>query len=345
MKEVFTSDLHFHNYKNNKKNVPVDEIFKVWDQIEDYCLKNKIKRIRILGDTFHIRGKIIVSIFNRVSDRFEETTKKGIEICILSGNHDHIYDENETSIHTLKKIDGIRLLDNTSDIVDNCNFISVPYIANKNKLYEILDLIKTVNGKTNILLTHGTIKNSMLTDRKKAEDGIDIDKLKKFDLVLAGHIHHPQRLFNNVGIELGSPLCHNKKDIGSKQRGFWVLDCESARFELIPTEHPKFYTYNINSENDLDSILNLVNKKDYLFLNVSSKIDSLEKLLKKASGYNVEFNIEQKQKTQTRLDVTLEDSEDKIIENYITKYAVGFNQDLLHKISSELLIEYKATES
>lgn len=347
-KILFTADLHFHNYKNASKRITMDNILDVIDQAVEYCLKNNIKRICILGDLFHIRGKIIVSVFNRVHDKLEEVAKKGIKISLLSGNHDHVYNEAEktSAVYSLQKIEGVELLDWEQFTIGNCDFVAVPYISKRSNFESALGDYARGKSKYRILLTHGLIRGSMVGGGRVLDMGLDDKTFDDFDKVLSGHVHHPQKLCKGKVCMLGSPLCHDKKDMNSEDRGFWVLDCESASLDFVPTTYSRFVGFSVKSFEEIEENLATVNKGDFIYLSISESIDDLDKLLVKFKDYNIEYSFTYEEKPQLqRLDTSLEDSEEKIVQDYIDKYGEDFDKSFLTEIATELIEEYSVLEA
>jgi DNA repair exonuclease SbcCD nuclease subunit len=341
---VFTSDIHFHISKT-KDHIPLETIFDVIDQIVAYCIKNQIQRIWILGDLFHIRGKIPVVVFNKVYDKFKEITKLGINIGILSGNHDYVFDSSEstTSVYSLQQIDKVTLLDWEILKIENCSFICIPYLRNISLLKEKINYYKK-NIKTNrILLTHGTVRNSLMDNGIKNESGLENEDLTGFDLALVGHIHRPQKLADGKIIIPGSPLCHNKRDLNSPIRGFWVLNCTTLKISFVPTEHPKFYSFSISTKKELSEVLLKIKKSDFVYLNVLKEIDvNFDEIIEKFPRFNV-FYTSVSIPQENRLDISPGDSEEKIIENYIEKFGNGFDKEILKRCAKNLLDKFSTT--
>jgi DNA repair exonuclease SbcCD nuclease subunit len=86
MKRILTADLHIHSHFNNPIfiNIGVDYL----EHLGNYCFKNNIEEVDVLGDIFHISSKINVEIFIPVFEAFEKLYKRGIKINIIPGNHE-----------------------------------------------------------------------------------------------------------------------------------------------------------------------------------------------------------------------------------------------------------------
>lgn len=354
---AITSDIHFYSGRGNTKQVSEDEIFEVFNQIVQSCKEYNIKHLYILGDLFHVRGKIHTTTFNRVYDMFKEITASGIEIGLLSGNHDQVHndDEKTTSIYSLQEIKGISLINWKNFQHENCNFVGIPYVNTKAEYLASLEKCQVFLQKnmTNILFTHGVISGSAIGSGYSFSKSLGVDAgLESFNLVLAGHVHIPQILFKNKAIVTGSPLAHTKKDLSFPQvkdsptnnpRGFWIMDTETGELQLQPTVYNRFLKYNITSRNELDNILKNWNKRDFLFFTVDTpEIDTTDRLVTNYINDKIEWDFVCPTKdNEIRLDVDMGASEKEIVETFIDIKSEGYDKSLLLKIANELLEEYE----
>lgn len=344
MKILLTSDLHFHNYKSLKNNVSAENIFDVFNQMLCYCEKNEIKSIFILGDLFHVRGKLPTVTFNSVY-KFLKNINKAIDIYILSGNHDQVYDDDteNSSIYALEEIENVHVCDWKTYKIGGCQLICAPYIRDSSKLLSFIETV--VDGtRPNILLTHGTITGSKLANSIEME-GISPKEIPdSISKMFIGHIHHPQYLENKKIVVTGAPLCHDKGDMNS-ERGFWSLDCNTLDVEFISTEYAQFRSFYAETEEEVHSFLKQVKPVDftYVTLNYSMKKD-LTRLVDEYKQYNIEFILEAKSfEKENRLNVSIEDSFDKIMNTYIEKFGTDIDVGLTKQLSQEILQQVKET--
>ena len=353
-KVLFTADLHCHNYKDLSSRVSLDQIFDVLDQGVEYCLENDIDKLWILGDLFHIRGKIVVSVFNKVHDKLIEITKKGINIGILSGNHDHVYNEDSktSSIYTLHKIKGVDILDWQKITIGKCEFLGIPYVYPASRYPDALEehsFESSSSKNKKVLLTHGLLKGSVVGGGRTLTSNLDAEAFDCFDLVFSGHVHHPQKLFGDKALMLGAPLCHDKKDLNCEERGFWEFDCDSAEVTFVPTIYPKFQSFAVSSEADIKKIFKKVSTEDFIFITVLQKIEGFNDIRKQYASYKVDWELshDRREKAVARLSTTSANTEEEIVSDYIDKYIeeVGLNPKVLHKYADELLHEYRILSS
>lgn len=343
---AITSDLHLHKYKDENNHISFDTIIDVIYQMLESCTEEGVETLIIAGDLFHIRGKINSVVFNRVYDLFKEIVSDyGMSVFLLSGNHDHTFDEtgNTSSIYSLQEIQGVSVVDFKRVVVGKCEITFIPYLEPVSRITE--EVAKFTRNKKNkklykILITHGVVKDSVLPTGKIFEKGIDSSLLDYYDYVVAGHIHHPQKLYGDRVWIPGAPLCHNKKDIRSKGRGFLIFDTENINFIRIPTIHPRFILKRITNKKQLKTVIKKVKERDYLYLIIEEEIEDVENILKKRTGFVECDFVYNKESTEKRLSVSLCDTEEDIVNDYINKYCDTLDVKRLKKISKQLFSEY-----
>lgn len=345
MSEIaITADIHGHKYADEKNHISFDTIICVLYQIFQHCYDNNITTLIIAGDLFHIRGKIHSFVFNRIYDIFKEATENGLKIVIVSGNHDHTFNEDAqtSSIYSLKEIKGVRIADFERFTIENCEITCVPYIETQQDFDEaILEFDHEENDLKKILITHGIVKDAVLNNGRAFDKGIGGSLFSYYDRVVVGHIHHPQELRKGKLWIPGAPLCHNKKDVGSLNRGFSILNTKTGKMSRVETDHPQFVMERVKSKKKLLKVFSSTKDTDFLYLQILTRIPGIEKILKDREGFvEYEFCYEGAKK-EKRLDATLGDSEPEIVGDYIKKYAGDLNNKLLQKLSDKLFEEYE----
>lgn len=118
----------------------------------------------------------------------------------------------------------------------------------------------------NILLLHTDYPGAKDTDGVEvgSVENLNINVLSRFDLVLAGHIHKPQRLSKKVFM-VGAPIQQRRTDKDC-DLGYWKLYSDMS-MKFVPLEgFPKFI--DVDSSDDI--------KDDGNFYTVISKPVSLE---------------------------------------------------------------------
>jgi DNA repair exonuclease SbcCD nuclease subunit len=131
----------------------------------------------------------------------------------------------------------------------NIRVFGLPYLNHNLGVHEILQsLVSNIdNTKTNILLTHMDLPGLMDTDGREVNtfESPDIKEetlyelFGKFDLVLNGHIHLPQKKEPNI-LTIGAPLQMRKSD-SDAELGYWVIYREHQEFKELNLPKFKFF--------------------------------------------------------------------------------------------------------
>jgi len=88
---VITADLHCTNWKpfglplSDGINSRMKNCLNVLEEIFQYATKNKILKVFILGDIFHVRGRIETTVYDSVYSFIKNKARLGFEIYIVVG--------------------------------------------------------------------------------------------------------------------------------------------------------------------------------------------------------------------------------------------------------------------
>lgn len=125
----------------------------------------------------------------------------------------------------------------------------VPYIDNNVGLSEYLKKLKLDKNVKNILLLHTDYPGARDTDGREVDsvENLNVNTLNKFDLVLCGHIHKPQRLSKKVYM-IGAPNHQRRTDRGCKL-GYWEIYSDLSMKFIPLKEFPKFI--DVEKEDDI----------------------------------------------------------------------------------------------
>lgn len=188
----------------------------------------------IPGDVFHIRGKILVEVFNAVLGVFKWAVSQGVEIFVIPGNHDFAY--YDRPVHALEGLSqvGVRVI-TTSYIpfdsnLKNVMFVGLPYSVNEEEVREKLRHVgKEESYKAlTVGLFHCQIKGIAFESGFTSQEGISRKVFpKNLNLILNGHHHTPKKLSKRF-INVGSLLGHSFSDANSP-RGYWKIKIDGKR--------------------------------------------------------------------------------------------------------------------
>lgn len=217
-----------------------------------YLVKNGIRKVFILGDTWEDRKNLNVNALAAARRMFfERLEQMGIEVIAILGNHDVFY-RNTNEVNSMDIIessyDNIHVVEEYEEFkVGQKTFGMMSWVNNSN-LERNLARIEAAN--TNYLLGHFEIKNFEMTKGNVADKGFEPSIFTKYDLVLSGHFHIKNKIGNILYI--GNPFQTNWDDFAS-DRGFHVYDSDTDEFIFIKNTYETYDVIAYTDEFDLDT--------------------------------------------------------------------------------------------
>ena len=214
------------------------------------------------GDLFHKPESIDQDLAIFVAEQFDrlESNYPKFKMIYIDGNHD------------LKSVNRIDRITKGWPFVFHKNFMScvnltrikwcsygdyhiygVPYIDNNVGLSEYLKKLKLDKNVKNILLLHTDYPGAKDTDGREVDsvENLNVNILNRFDLVLCGHIHKPQRLSKKVYM-IGAPNHQRRTDRDCKL-GYWKIYSDLSMQFVHLKQFPKFV--DVESEEDINCLL------------------------------------------------------------------------------------------
>lgn len=279
-KIISCGDIHIRNLRRQEEYKQQLQLFI--DKCKEIASQYEEDEVRIVvaGDILH--NKIDISAeayiftvwFLRQLDKIAKT-------IVFAGNHD-------------MNMSNLSRLDPLSMIFSSCNFKQVYYL-DKELNYEsgtleddnivwclyssfdnftppcILDVrdyhFRSGIDDTNVRyvgLFHGELKSAKTDTGYASENGLSPEYFDGIDFGLLGHIHKRQCIkTNGVPLIYCGSLIQQDHGENISGHGFIVVDVETCEYESIdlPNEEYGFYTFTINSvddiDNDLEEIINL----------------------------------------------------------------------------------------
>ena len=254
------SDLHLNLWaKFNEGNTRTKNGF---DVIETLCKESeKHKDIPILfcGDMFHKPENIdqelalmAKSFFDGLVDKYPRQ-----RIYCIEGNHDL------KKVNTIGSINQgwISLFQNhvinvigpnvRLNIGPFCDFEvhGVPYLDHNVGLSEYLKNMRLDKDFKHILLLHTDYPGAKDTDDRRIDsvENLNLNTLSRFDLVLCGHIHKPQKLGKKVYM-VGAPM-HQRRTDRNCDMGYWKIYTDLSMKFVHLSKYPRFI--DVESEEDI----------------------------------------------------------------------------------------------
>lgn len=253
------SDLHINLWaKFNKDNKRTLDHFRVLELIAEACKKYDCEAL-FCGDFLHKPESIDQELAILIKNKLEKLWRKYPRFIIyaIEGNHD---------LKSINRIDDIksgwvRFFDNDRNIITlspkthpvyvyNARVFGIPYIDHNVGLSECIKSLRLDKDCKNILLLHTDYPGAKDCDGRVVDsvENLNLNVLDRFDLVLCGHIHKPQRLSKKVYM-VGAPLQQRRTDKDT-ELGYWkVYEDLSMEFVSLNQYFPRFI--DVESEDEI----------------------------------------------------------------------------------------------
>lgn len=244
------SDLHINDWaKFNENDTRTHNQMRI---LVSLLSKSYNERVPILfcGDLFHkpdiIRPELLNLIFH--DSLVIHTRYMGYPIMYaISGNHEinHISKIGEhpvswTRLFT-KMFPWLVCLDYCQFLIkDNIMIHGVPYVDHNIGLSKYLKEMKLDPKQKHILMLHTDYPGARDTDGREvgSVENLNLNVLDRFDLVLCGHIHKPQRLSKKVYM-IGAPIQQRRTDRDCDM-GYWKLYDDLSMTFVKLKGYPRF---------------------------------------------------------------------------------------------------------
>lgn len=309
---IVFSDTHLNLWsKFNADNKRTLYGFKVLLDINKECKKYKVPAL-FCGDLFHKPENMDQDLGWYWKNIHSHLYTEGTFRCkLISGNHGlkHISKIGEKPRSWESYIcDGkiFSCIDYQHFCIDRHNGIEVygvPYVDHNIGLNDYLKDLKLV-GKKNILLLHTDYPGAEDTDGRVVDsvENLNMNVLRKFDLVLCGHIHKPQRLSKKVYM-IGAPYQQRRTDRDCEM-GYWKLYSDLS-MKFVPLKgYPKFI--DVTSEDEIKDDGNyytVIPQKASIKEVVNHKITKQLSKKKLAHHYMKARGIKDKEKESLLIDI------------------------------------------
>ena len=244
------SDLHINDWaKFNENDTRTHNQMRI---LVSLLSKSYNERVPILfcGDLFHkpdmIRPELLNLIFH--DSLVVHSRYMGYPIMYaISGNHEinHISKIGEhpvswTRLFT-KMFPWLVCLDYCQVLIkDNIMIHGVPYVDHNIGLSKYLKEMKLNPKQKHILMLHTDYPGARDTDGREvgSVENLNLNVLDRFDLVLCGHIHKPQRLSKKVYM-IGAPIQQRRTDRDCDM-GYWKLYDDLSMTFVKLKGYPRF---------------------------------------------------------------------------------------------------------
>lgn len=238
---VNLTDTHLH-----EDNIPL--VIDIWKQAVKKCQELKINRIDFLGDFFTARKGQSLTVDEAGRTIMNHLVNEGIELNAISGNHDKIDLESESSyLDEYSHYKDFRIFKNVGRIDHIDGVVTtwfLPYFKESTVYFDKLDEIITLIAKEkkskvktkHILLTHIAVNGVRNNDGTVVENHLKGTQFSFFDKVFVGHYHNQSFIEPNI-YYIGSAYQANFGE--DENKGFTILYNDGSH-EFIQSKFKKF---------------------------------------------------------------------------------------------------------
>lgn len=251
-KPIFVAygDIHHEIWGQfNEGDRRIKESLRVEKEIYKAAAQMKVPKL-FLGDLLHrekhIGNRLLAYILPHYAKLWSSSSTPTYAI---TGNHDQseqntLDHQSPSYIRTFSKVfPGLKCVDFNSLQVGSTMIHGVPYLTHDMGLYEHLTTIELDSRNRNILMLHTTLPGSVDTDGREMENLTigkkTLAKIKKFDLVLVGHIHKPMILGKKKNIIQVGATNQQRKTDKDCELGYWIIYSDMTG-KFVPIKSAKF---------------------------------------------------------------------------------------------------------
>lgn len=227
MKLVF-SDLHL-------KPESLEVCLEVLKAIRVECVDSGIEQVLCLGDFFHLRYTIPVSILNKVATEFSLWRAAGLLLDIVPGNHDQVDIEGSNALEIFGDFDGFTV--HTEPAVCQ-NILYLPYRKDMEYLQSVISWGRTAGAR--YVAGHLPVRGAYMNNQIKDTEGVPGGAFRGFRRVLLGHYHKRQQFLNGVISYIGSPW-QTRADEHGQSKGWVLWDPDDNSFKYVDKVFGKRY--------------------------------------------------------------------------------------------------------
>ena len=235
MKILFTADLHINLHK---KNVPYDWAISRYHALFEHYLsmihEHNINLFVLGGDIFDKKPE-----FDELELYFELVNALQVKTIIYDGNHEATK-KGKTFFSNLITV--TELINPLVKVIDD---ITTIYGVDVVPFCKLQSINSEKHKKSNILLTH---VRGNIPPHVKAE--LDLEKLKAWDIVLAGDLHNHENTQENI-VYPGSPITTSFHRTEVKT-GVIILDTDTLEYKFERMYLPQLIRKRISSTDSID---------------------------------------------------------------------------------------------
>ena len=328
-RRVFFTDFHAHFFEDFAKPDPefVNDRFKAQLDTLQKCYdiaRENNAELDFGGDMFHKRGKIDDIVFNAVYDVVARNSD--VKTNLVRGNHDSRTNQTVTEhwLKTFQYLPHVTVYDTPGYSLDPENetlFFAIPYSDDTEYLKKCIEDFAEIakkSGKPSILVAHIGVDGSE-TGRysHRLEGAFKIGDLfpDVFTYVALGHYHKRQFLGGLDNVFYGGNTIQTSFAEEGQDKGVFLIDFEKGgQPEFIPIQNKKFITLTEIPANVQEIVDN-----NYVRFIIPQDLATEVEIFKEETD-NIRVEVQREYKSETRIDIGMESTEEQIVEAYCKEF-------------------------
>lgn len=238
-------DLHVKKSNLEKQK----QLFKDIEELDN-------EDIILTGDLLDTKSVVKSECLNFLYEEFRTSSK---HFWIIIGNHDqHHLGATEHSLEPLKALDNVTIIDELGEFtIGRLQLVGIPYIHDPEDFKTVVEHVE--NKKDKILICHQGFTGFDYGSGYIAKEETEVNSVKGFKAVYAGHFHKYQKFDN--GCYIGTPFSHN---FGESNQVKYIGEIdEKGTLALQETDFPKHLTYEIDCGDELEHKIENYSSSNY----------------------------------------------------------------------------------
>ena len=243
MRIAITADLHLNN--NTYQVIDPDsglyiksvDAINAFEWFAQQAVEKKVDRVVIIGDIYH-NSDPTEAIRRRVSPVLQMLASHGIQVVILTGNHDFC-----SKYHALESLNGwnnlVKILDEPFYETGVATYVphTIGIECERINFRDVIGAMPSSGSGGHVFFGHFAVRGAMRDNLSREESGgavstTDIEGIGA-TIAFLGHFHKFQRVKSNIPVfYVGSIENHRMDDMDGK-RGFIVYDTGSGEYERV----------------------------------------------------------------------------------------------------------------
>lgn len=328
--KALVADIHFDDYPNLSTLTEAGISTRLSDALDCFgwvvseACNAGCDEMFILGDVFHDRAYLSLTVVNAVCSCFQEMARK-LKITALLGNHD-------CALRT-PEITSLLTLSGSVDVVTAPTVVGgfglVPWRDNPEGLDGV---IAVVARDADVLLTHAFMEGPHAHGKGLPLSVLQPDQFKQ---IFLGDVHDPVVLSPKCRY-VGSPWQIDFRDAG-RSRGFILYDEKRNKTEYVENrKSPRFYLLDSRTAGSLSSI----RRVDFVRI-VEPDVELAKKLASSAAERTewVEAPAVEVDDLAPRFKVGDADTDEVVLRNYVQRHGEVADPGALLSVGLGILAE------